>query len=308
MMQKIKGRLPNGVSGFLEIADDTFILWAERGLVSKELVKLTESPISMVTSTQLEKNQTPLRQTHKLTIKYKAETVESEVIFFSDDIQSLDAFKNELDNDIERRRAAQELELAEQKRVQEAHIHQITLILKILDQVFQIVFALHGDVRWDIVNQHFIEMEKILKERTRVDLETPLSIDVRGLSTSLRIRQPDEIKDKCYYVIEAVHKGIKGLIDAEEPPEGFDLDLYELFVESYLLTWDINLCEYVGDEIEKEELDELQTYLEKLEGLVPPDCSADLKRVKDLLSVESFSSNFEKIRSLIYLCLNRLIK
>lgn len=308
-MLKISGRLSDGVSGFLEIVDDTVVLWAERGIISKELVKLTEFPISEATLTQLERYQTPFRQTHKLTIKYGTETGESEALFFSDDEPSLVAVKTEVDRDIERRRFAQERELAEQRRLREAHVHQITLILELLDQIFKIVFELDDSVNWSLMKRHLSETERILREMKEVDLDIPISYDVRGLATSLRRRQTDDIKEGCYALIEAVHDDIEKISDTPKPPKVFNLDLYELFVKSYLLTWDLNLGEYVGDSIDKDELDALQASLEKLDGLVQSDdCSAGFKQTKDLSSMKTISPHFENIRSLIRICLNSLIE
>jgi hypothetical protein len=308
-MPKIKGKLPDGISGFLEIVDDAVILWAEKGIISKGLVKLTEFPVSEATSTHLAKNQAPFRYMHKLTINYGVEAGESEVVFFSDDEASLDAVKNEVDGDIEKRRLAKELELAECRRVRETHVHQITLILELLDQVFQIIFELDEGVNWKLVRECLSEIKQILREMIKVDADIPFSYDVQGLSTSIRLRQTGGIKDECYAIIESVHGDVGRLLNTGESPEGFNIELYELFVKSYLLLWDLNLGEYVGDGLEKDELKALQSSLEKLDGLVQyNEYGGGLEQVKDLLLVKTFSPHFKKIRSLIHIYLNSLIE
>lgn len=308
-MKKIRGKLHDGISGFLEISEDTVILWAERGILSKELEKQIEFPISDVTSTQLKKNQTSFRQMYQLTIDYETETGKSEVIFLSEEKPYLDALINKIDDDIEKRRLAKEQIQAEQRRERKVHVHQITLLLEFIDQLFKILFELNGSVNWTLMKKHLSELEQIPMKMTRIDVATPLNYDIQNLSTSLFQRQTDEIKDDCYKIIVAIHNDAERLSQSEESSQSFNLDLYRLFVKSYLLLWDLNLSEYVGDGLDKDEFELMQASFESLEGLIrSEECSLGLIQLKELPLEKEFSVYFEDITSWIHLCLNSIVE
>lgn len=308
-MPRIRGRLQKGSPGLLELSDGVVTLWEERGFWRKRPVKLAEFPVSTATSTQLQMGELPRGRMHRLTIRYVAET-EEEAVFLSDDWEALEAVRIEVDINVERRRAARERDLAERKRVREAHVHQLTLLLDLLDEAFLLVLELNDGVDWDGMRRALSEMEQILEEVPEVDFEPPLNYDLEALSTALRLRVVEDIKRECHALVSAVHDYSKSIAEIGETPKGFDLRIYDQIVGAFLLLWDLRLGEFVGDDLDKVELERLQARLDELDGMLSSEeFTAALKQIQYLPTVTTFSPLFfNKIRSLMHQYLNSLLE
>ncbi len=308
-MPRAAGKLPKGASGAIEVVDGVVVIQEERGIIGKRLVKLAEFPVVAATSTLLEDGQPPFRLLTRLAIRYKEGSEEAEEIFFSQDGEALEAIRAIIEADIERRRIELKRDLAEQRRVREAHIHQLTLVLELLDHVFQILFHLDKEPRWRPMKRHLAEAGRIIDEMRDLAVIAPLNYDVNGLAAAVTRRLVDGIKEECYAIISIVNRDAERLAYIEEPTKGFDLELHEIFVKSYLLMWDMNLGEYLGEAVEEEELDEFMTYVDRLEGHAVSDlCSRGLTSVKNLYLRDGISPHFNRIRLLTHQCLNSLIE
>lgn len=308
-MLEVVGKLPKGSTGFLQLSNGTVSLWESRGFISKEKVKLTEFATAEVTSTELGKNRSTFRTMHQLTIKYQLEGGPGEVGFFSDDILSLEAVKTEIDGEIERRRAAQEQELEKWRRIRENSVNQIRLQLELLDSVFLIILELHGTVNWNLMDKHLFEVEQIWKEMKENAEFAPFEITVGKLSDSIRQRRADSIKKACYVLIEAVYQGSADVSSQEgEDEKGLRPELYELFLKSYLLLWDLRLSEHLGNELQEDELEELQVLLKNLDELADlRDSEARFELVSKLSSVKRITSVFEDLGALVHQYLNLMV-
>lgn len=109
--------------------------------------------------------------------------------------------------------------------------------------------------------------------------------------------------------MSAVHDDVKSLAEVDEPPKGFNFKLYDLFVKAYLLLWDLMLGEFVGDGLDRVELDNLQACLDELDGMLSSEeCTAALKQLQYLPSVTTFGPLFNDVRSLIHGYLNSLVE
>ena len=306
-MPEVRGKLPKGSTGILRLTDDNITLWEERGFITKRPVKLTEFTSAEATSTQLDGSKPPFRKMYRLTIRYVGNGEEEEMTFYSDDMGSLETIKNEIDCEIERRRAAQELERRERRRIREAHIHQLTLMLELLDNVFGLVFELDGSVNWRLMDTHRAEVEEIGGQIIEISEVKTIDIPMGTLSNAIMRRLTDDIKRDCYALIEAVHHGSKELSSqVEEHSNAFNLELYELFVGAYLILWDLKMGEYLGEEPQEEELEELQACLEKLHDMVGFEGDAGFEAITELSSLRKLPV-FEDIRSLIQQYLNYLL-
>lgn len=308
-MLEVVGKLLKGSTGFLKISNGTVSLWERRGFISKEKVKLTEFDTADANSTELGKNRSPFRRMHQLTIKYQLEGGPGEVVFFSDDILSLEAVKTEIDDEIERRRAAQEQELEKWRRIHENSIHQIRLLLEILDSVFLIVLELHGSVNWNLMDKRRFEVEQIWKEMKENAEFAPIEITVGKLSDSIRQRRADSIKKACYVLIEAIYQRSADVSSQEgEDEKGLRPELYETFLKSYLLLWDLKLSEHLGNELQEDELGELQILLKNLDELVDwGDSEAGFELVNKLPSVKRITPVFEDLKALVHQYLNLMV-
>jgi hypothetical protein len=292
MMAKARGRLLRGSFGVVEVAEGKVVL--------------QEVPIAAATSTSLETNQPPYKRFRRLTINYDEG---GEEVFFSQEDGALEAIKEIIDADIERRRIELDRDLAEQRLVREAHVHQLTLVLELLDHVFQILLHLDSEPRWGPMKMNLAEAGRIIYEMKELAVIAPLNYDANGLAAAVNQRRAEGIKEECYALISIADRDAERLACVEEAPRGFDLELHEIFVKSYLLLWDMRLGERLGDVVDEEELDKFMTYISRLEGhVVSGHCIQGLSRVKSLYLLDGISPHFNRIRLLLHQCLNSLIE
>ena len=308
-MAKARGRLLRGSFGAVEVAEGKVIIQEEKGVIGKRLVTIAEFPIAAATSTSLETNKPPYRRFRRLTINHDEGGEGGEEVFFSQEDGALEAIKEIIDADIERRKIELDRDLAEQRLAREAHIHQLTLFLELLDHVFQTLLDLDGEPRWGPMKRHIAEGERIIKEMKKLAVIAPLNYDVNGLAAAVAKRLVRGIKEECYAIISIVNRDAERLAYIEEPAKGFDLELYEIFIKSYLLMWDMRLGEYLGGSVEEEELAKFMAYIDRLRGHVAlGQCSKGLTSVNNLYLQEGISPHFDKIRLLTHQCLNSLIE
>ena len=310
-MQEARGKLPKGSTGILTLSDGIITLWEERGLIKKRRVKVAEFTLAETTSIQLGKGEPPFRKMHRLAMGYVAEGLEGgegDVAFFSYDASPLEAIKDEIDREIERRRAAQESERRERRRIREAHVRHLTLLLELLDNVFQIIFELDGSVNWSLMDKHRLKVEEIGEEMEEIGDVKPIDVSVGGLSSSIQRRLTDDIKKGCYSLIEAVHEGSEEMSSQlEGRSDAFNLELYRPLVRAYLLLWDLKLGEFLDKELKKDELEELQACLEELSGTVGLEVGDQSEENAEFLLSSETGLSFFTIRSLIRRYLGHLV-
>lgn len=308
-MAKVRGRLLRGSFGVIEVAEGKVVLQEERGIIGKRLVTLTELPITTTKSTSLKDNQPPYRKFKRLAISYEKDYEQDETIFFSQEEEALETIKEIIDTDIERRRIELKQNLEEQRKIREAHVNHITLVLELLDHVFQTLIHLDGEPNWGLMTRNLAEVGRIIYEMKKLAVIAPLNYDANGLAAGVNQRLADSIKDECYALISIVDRDAERLAYVEEATRGFDLELHEIFVKSYLLLWDIRMGERLGDVVDEEELDKFMTYISRLEGhVVSGHCIQGLSRVKSLYLLDGISPHFDRIRLLTHQCLNSLIE
>lgn len=308
-MPSVRGRLANGSWGALEVNGGVVRLKRETGFLNKTLKTLKEFPLSEATSTELVVNSLSYIRTEKLIVKYLGdEDDEEEVTILSEDGSSLEALKSEIDGEIERRELVRELEKTVLAQLMEAHVHQITLVLELIDQVFLLIFELDGDVDWSLMRAYMDEERQITREMGKIEVDPKLSYEIEDLGRAVRFRRVEDIKDECYGIIEAIHMDVEALIDSEHSGE-FNFELYEWFVYSSTLLWDLKLGEFLGDPPGRRELEELQVYLRNLDGLVTAYGGGDGPEfIDELHEMNTIEPVFEKTRSLIHRSLNSLVE
>lgn len=308
-MPSVRGRLANGSWGALDVNGGVVRLKRETGFLNKTLKTLKEFPLSEATSTELVVNSLSYIRTEKLIVKYIGdEDDEEEVTILSEDGSSLEALKSEIDGEIERRELVRELERTVLAQLMEAHVHQITLVLELIDQVFLLIFELDGDVDWSLMRAYMDEERQITREMGKIEVDPKLSYEIEDLGRAVRFRRVEDIKDECYGIIEAIHMDVEALIDSEHSGE-FNFELYKWFVYSSTLLWDLKLGEFLDDLPGRRELEELQVYLRNLDGLVTAYGEGDGPEfIDELHEMNTIEPVFEKTRSLIHRSLNSLVE
>jgi len=302
-VDKIKGKLRSGQRAYVELKDGSVNVTVERGLIMKSLVVHREIPLSEVTHVTLETDSSQLSRNHHLTLAYGEG---EEVVFSSTEDESLEALRSQIAADLERRRAEREREEAERRRVWEAHVHQISLMLDLMEEVFMMLEGLHGWVEWTDIGGHLVQLEHVPEEMREIGVLAPLKYDLQGLRTAVRRRLPGAIREECFAVLTVLRQDVERLSKSDEPSMGFDLRLYEWFVGAYFLLWDIKLAEFLGGPAERAEVIELNALLERLSNL-EVNGGAEPPRFPDLAEVDVLGPQIKVIRAAIQFRLHALL-
>jgi hypothetical protein len=308
MMPRIRGKLAKGKNGSLEIDEDRIVIKEEKGLFSKRLEEIERIALSQATSTSIDEKQLPYRSMIRIQIEYQEGEESPEILFFSEDRGGLEAIKTEIDTDIERRRAAAEREEAARRMERESHVHHISLVLEMVDQVFHVLVSLHGEPRWDSMSRSVGEAERIVVEMEALGVVAPVTMDVRGLSSAVADRKADEIKEESTAILSVAHRDAERLAHYGGI-ESFDMELHEVFVKSYLLLWDIYLAESIGDPVDEDEIKALKETFSRLSRFTDSDASQIALQEMDRLSIlDGVAPRFEGLRLLMLQCMESLIE
>jgi hypothetical protein len=307
-MPGIRGRLAGGKTGTLEIEEERVIIKEEKGFFSKRLEEVKGIPLSEATSTSVEEKQPPFRSMIRIKIEYQEGEENLEALFFSEDRGGLEAVKAEIDADIEKRREAAERAEAARRRERESHVHHISLVLEMVDQVFQILVGLHGEPRWELMSSSVAEAGRIVMEMESLGVVAPVTMDVRGLSSAVSERRAEEIKEEAYAILSVAHRDAERLAQYGGI-ESFDMELHEVFVKSYLLLWDLYLAEIIGGPVDVEEVKVLKETFRRLGSFTDSDvCRVALQEMEGLGILEGVAPRFERLRLLMLQCMESLIE
>ena len=307
-MPGIRGRLARGKTGTLEIEGDRVVIKEEKGFFSKRLEEVKGITLSEAVSTSVEEKQPPFRSMIRIKIEYMEGEESLEVLFFSEDREGLEAVKAEIDADIEKRREAAEREEAARRRERESHVHHISLVLEMVDQVFHILMELHGEPRWELISSSIAEAERIVMEMESLGVVAPVTMDVRGLSSAVTERKAEEIKEEAYAILSVAHRDAERLANYEGI-ESFDMELHEVFVKSYLLLWDLYLAESLGGPVDVEEVKALKETFRRLGSFTDSNvCQVALQEMEGLGILEGVAPRFERLRLLMLQCMESLIE
>jgi hypothetical protein len=300
-MQRTKITLPNGDSGYLEIKENILILFSEKGIITKELEKFTEFQITDIKSTQIKQNKKDFKSMYEFNVNFRKEKEQS-ISLFSDELNSLEQIKREIDEKIEKQNL--ELELEDKKnQIKKDHITQISLIMKFLDKIFNIIIELDKSVNWHQLNTHLKEMSQIKVEMNDNLISFP-SFNTDPLSNSIKIRQVDKIKEECYDLIQLIYEMSKNPPYEIEEIKRFELSLYRLFLESYLIILNIKVGIYLEMDIPYADYDALKNNFSKIFKIVESsECQEIQKTIETLYSKKKSYSDLENLREKMFRCL-----
>ncbi len=297
-MPEVKGRTARGSTAYLQLEDDGLTVWEERGLYSKRRVKAAEHGLDEIASTELEKGHAPHRSLYRLLISSQGEEQSS---FYSSDMVALEAVKTAIDTRIEERRAAEERMREERRSSREAHLNHITLLLELLDNVFRVLLDLDGSIDWGVMAAHGAQLRQIDDELQ--SLPGTDGISVYTLSEALRHRTTGSVKEEAFRLIETVRSRAREA-SARGPDRWFNLGYYEAVVEAYLLLWDLNLAESLGQGGDPDERGLLQGRLRELVEMMHME-GLELVEI-EVSETQRFSPQFGRVRSKIFEILDAL--
>jgi len=303
-VDRIRGKLRSGQRAYVELKDGSVEVTVERGIIMKSIVVHRELRLSEITHVALENDASPMSRSRHITFTYGEG---EEMVFSSTEEEPLEALRSRIEADIERRRVDREREEAERRRVWEAHVHQISLMLDLAEEVFLILEGLQGWVEWAEVGDHLAQLEHVIGEMREIGVLAPLKYDLQGLRKAVGRRLPGAIREECFAVLTVLRQDAERLSKSDEPSMGFDLGLYDWFVGAYLLLWDISLAEFLGGSAERAEVIELNTALERLGGLEAGG-GAENPRFPDLNEAEFLGPKVKDIRAGIHIRLHALLE
>ena len=303
-MDRVRGKLKGGRRAYVELKEGSVVVTVERGFIMKSLVVHVEIPLPDVAHVTLVKDGSPLSRNLNLTLNYGEG---EELVFTSPEEEPMEALESLIAEDLERRRSERAREEAERRRVWDAHVNQISLMLDLVEEVFLTLRGLHGWVEWGEVGGHLQQLDHVVGEMREIGVLAPLKYDLQGLGAAVRRRLPGAIKDECHAVLTVLRQDVERLSKSDEPSRGFDLRLYEWFVGAYLLLWDVELAEFLGGHADRGEFLELNAFLERLSGLEAHG-DAVAPRFPDLTEVELLGVLMREIRAGIQFRLQGLLE
>jgi hypothetical protein len=307
-MPGIRGKLVRGKTGALEIEEERIVIKEEKGFFSKRLVEISGIPLSQAISTSLEERQPPFSSMMRIRIEYQEGEETLENLFFSEDREGFEAIKAEIDADIKKRKEAAEREEALRRRERESNVHHISLVLEVVDQVFQILVSLHGEPRWEQMSSSVAETERIVTEMESLGVVAPVNMAAGGLASAVARRRVEEIKEEAYAILSVAHRDAERLAQYEGAMS-FELELHEVFVKSYLLLWDIYLGESMGAPVDEDEDKELKETFSRLNQFTESkECLVALQEIDRIRAPEGISPHIEGIRILMLQCLESLVE
>ncbi|MGD2142138.1 MAG: hypothetical protein PVH79_01505 [Candidatus Bathyarchaeota archaeon] len=294
-MLEIKGRLPNSRIGVLRFGEESVTILEERGLLRKRLEKVVKIQIFKILSVTIEERKSPFRSMIRLTLRHKVDDEDSEIMFFSNDRKDLEEGCLIIEDEIERL-----------KRERDAHVHHISLVLRLTDQIFKILLGLYDSSNWDEISRPLEEAKQIIDEMKRIRVVGPISINVRGLATSINRRNSVKVREEAYAIISLLRRDSERIADFEEK-RAFDLELHKLFLKSYLLLWDLYFTESLGTTAGEKGAESLLMLLDKLGDRIDKSpCKEELCRehIEELSGDIVFQ--FDELRIAIHRCLKSL--
>ena len=307
-MPGIRGKLAKGKNGSLELDEDRIIVKEEKGFFNKRLEEIEGIALSQTTSTSIDTQMAPYRSMIRIKIEYHEGEETPEILFFSEDREGLEAIKNEIEADIERRGLAAEREEAARRKERESHVNHISLVLEMLDQVFQILVELHDEPNWETMTVSIAEAERIVTEMVTLGVVAPVTMDVRGLSLAVTERRAEEIKEEAYAILSVANRDAERLAQYGGI-QSFDMELHEVFVKSYILLWDMYLAERIGDPVDEDELKVLMETFHGLGRFSETDASQAALQEMDRLNIpDGVAAHFERLRLLILRSMESLIE
>ncbi len=146
------------------------------------------------------------------------------------------------------------------------------------------------------------------REMESLGVVAPVTMDVRGLSSTVKERRAEEIKEEAYAILSVAHRDAERLAHYEGI-ESFDMELHRVFVKSYLLLWDLYLAEIIGDPVDVEEVKALKETFSKLSLFTDSDSSqVALQEMDGLGILEGVAPRFEGLRLRMLQCMESLIE
>ena len=307
MISTIRGKLANGKTGTLEIVENRIVIKEEKGTFTKRLEESSVIPLIDICLVSKEEMQPPFRSMIRIKIDYQEEGESKEILFFTDDLTSLDEIIGSINTDIERLSEDEARDEAVRKKELESHIHHITLVLLMVDQVFQILVSLNREPNWDTIFLSVSKAESIVGEMKTLGVVAPINIDTKGLASAAKSRKVENIKEEVNAILIVAHRESERLAQYEEPMH-FNLELHEVFVKSYMLLWEIYVMEILGKSVEEEKLKILKSTFSSLNRIVPNKITfLTMSEIQELSPRNGVAHQFDRLKFLIQQSLHSLV-
>jgi hypothetical protein len=287
-MLQTKGKLDNGRTGIIDIIDNNLVIKVEKGFFRKRYEQVLSIPLVDIYSTLVNEKQSRFKKLNKLKIEYKKCNEQFDTSFFSNDINVLKAIKTAIDEKISIR-----------GREWKSHIHQITLVIDIIDRVYQILMSLFVDKNYESMLESVNETEKIIREMTLLGVIAPVTMDTRGLNVAIRSQNEKQIKDEVYAILSIAHRDSERLAQYLGN-QSFNLGLYEVFIKSYTHLWDLYLEKVIGIQMKKESFEELREIYSIVTPIQGNNSIVELlKEIKEFDKGNPTAKDFDKLQLLI---------
>lgn len=294
-MVRVDGKLDDGSSGRIGLEGNRLGVWEEKGFLSRNLVLVSEIDVDSVQSVDLDRSHSG---NSKIAVRYADGDTEDVVDFYSRDLDGLEEIHMDLARIIDDRRK-------EVRRIRSAERNYYKLIrdsLTLIDQIYSSLFEINQEVDWDKLDKIRDGVKKTFYEIVGNQLETLPEVRHKDLAQSISNRDPSALKEIAYEQLRELYmftSNIERLVDYDRTLT-IDPSIYNSAVTSYVLLWDIELAEFLGEPVEGEELSLLE---ENLTGFMKKVNRGKLNEARSSFSklkvLENRKPHLEKCRDMI---------
>jgi hypothetical protein len=269
-----KARLRNLGNGTLELIDNTIKFHIEKGRLKKQKKIVREIPLADIESIE--------RVGNELSITWKGVTDS----FVIEKAEFVETMYEKITEALEARKNASEAEEATKQKLNEfAQI--LSVALKIVDSLFDILRSLQGRVDWNHVEGYL----KCSRENARsfADQKGAIDLEFAKLSSAIKEHLPEEISKEAYGILKSLYEYFNGLTSQNENLEQIHPNYNDAktTILAYYTLSDIILGTVVGDEEIGKESNELVTMLDDLSKATGLEINVDaIKEVINKLGAE----------------------
>ena len=285
-MPELLGKTTDGRVCVLKVDGGQVTLSHEKGFIGKSLVKDTEFRLSQTTGVSSETGVKPYRDSVRLSIRYRLDGEDRELIVFSRSTEKVDQIRGLVENDVHGREEALKRTKDEYREARETQLNQLQLNLELAENLFTMVSCLHGVVDWGRVGAVLSQVEKIEAEREALP-GASARFGLGGLRGHVEGRRPAELKPEAWEMLETLYMGVYE--SSRQSSRWFNRRYSYLLMSAMYSAWDRQLGSTVGEGLWAMD-----------EGL-----SQTLDEILELVSKESGRelvkpSGFESVRGTLY--------
>lgn len=255
-MPEIKGKSGDRKNATIDLDGSLLIIKVKPGMFSGKAVT-HRIPMADIVSIESKTGVKPFPNAQWILVGHPAGSVE----FFTVNKEPLKEIVKEISEHLE----ARAIKLKEDEELfgvtRESHLALIVVNLELIDSLMRLVIHLNGTVDWVLVEHELVQSESIISDRVNVPHLKPATFNSRVLRKGVEKRLPYVIKQEIHDILSLVSQ--EAAERSVHLTSWFPSDFHNLFIESSMTLWNLELAKITGVE-SVEEPDKAQVVFDSL--------------------------------------------